>query len=60
MERNRADEQLLDEWNDSLTKYLIPNDIILGLYMLLGIGGNSMVILVYIFKMKIKRDDSTS
>jgi hypothetical protein len=57
MERNRADEQLLDEWNDSLTKYLIPNDIILGLYMLLGIGGNSMVILVYIFKMKIKRDD---
>lgn len=57
MERNRTDEQLLDEWNDSLTKYLIPNDIILGLYMLIGIGGNSMVILVYIFKMKIKRDD---
>lgn len=54
---NRSNQDLLEEWNIILLKNLIPNDIVLMLYLSVGIFGNMVVILLYILKMKVKRDD---
>lgn len=54
---NRTNQDLLEEWNHILLENLIPNDVILLLYLVLGIFGNLVVILLYIVKMKVKRDD---
>ena len=40
-------EERLREWNESLTLRLIPNDVILALYLAVGIVGNSTVLCVY-------------
>ncbi|XP_033762826.1 uncharacterized protein LOC117344251 [Pecten maximus] len=46
----------LYEWNSSISLSLIPNDIILGLYLTIGVLGNLIVLYVYIFKMENKKD----
>ncbi|XP_048728554.1 5-hydroxytryptamine receptor-like [Ostrea edulis] len=40
-------DEILEEWNDSLTTRLIPNDVILGLYFVIGVVGNAIVLCVY-------------
>ncbi|XP_052104361.1 cholecystokinin receptor type A-like [Mytilus californianus] len=47
----------VSEWNSELAKLLIPNSFILTLYLLCGITGNILVILVYTFKMKKHSED---
>ncbi|XP_076095529.1 uncharacterized protein LOC143066501 [Mytilus galloprovincialis] len=57
MASTKTQDERLTEWNSSVMKYLIPNDVVLSLYLILGTIGNITVILVYVFKMKVKRDD---
>lgn len=45
------------EWNHEIAKSLIPNDIILSLYMVAGFMGNSLVIFIYSFKMKGNKEE---
>lgn len=40
-------EQRLVQWNESLTLRLIPNDVILALYFVVGVVGNTIVLSVY-------------
>lgn len=40
-------EQRLEQWNESLTLRLIPNDVILALYFVVGVVGNTIVLCVY-------------
>lgn len=40
-------EQRLEQWNESLTLRLIPNDVILALYFVVGVVGNTIVLSVY-------------
>lgn len=47
----------LSEWNYELLQHYIINDVILGIYLILGVTGNALVILVYVFRMKKKKDD---
>lgn len=47
----------IPEWNSELAKLLIPNSFILTLYLLCGITGNILVIVVYTFKMKKHTED---
>lgn len=47
----------IPEWNSELAKLLIPNSFILTLYLLCGITGNILVIVVYTFKMKKHSED---
>lgn len=54
---NKTDEEKLWEWNNEQAKIFIVNDIFLVIYILLGILGNAVVIVVYCFKMKKRRDD---
>ncbi|XP_061163872.1 cholecystokinin receptor-like [Saccostrea echinata] len=42
----------VEEWNSKLARILIPNNVILSLYMIAGLVGNSAVIFIYGFKMK--------
>ncbi|XP_062615019.1 cholecystokinin receptor-like [Saccostrea cucullata] len=42
----------VEEWNSKLARVLIPNNVILSLYMIVGLVGNSTVIFIYGFKMK--------
>ncbi|XP_069141696.1 cholecystokinin receptor type A-like [Argopecten irradians] len=42
----------LDDWNDTLSIHLIPVSVILMLYLVLGILGNSVVIYIHIFRLK--------
>ncbi|XP_069110305.1 vasopressin V1a receptor-like [Argopecten irradians] len=46
----------LYEWNSSISSSLLPNNIILGLYLTIGLLGNLSVLYVYIFKMENKKD----
>ncbi|XP_052103544.1 cholecystokinin receptor-like [Mytilus californianus] len=57
MASTKTQDERLTEWNNTVLKYLIPNDVVLSLYLILGTIGNITVILVYVFKMKVKRDD---
>lgn len=50
------EEEILDNWNYQLSNHLIANNIILVLYMVIGLFGNILVIFIYIFKLK-KKDD---
>lgn len=47
----------LQKWNKELAVSLIPLDILLGLYIVLGVIGNSVVVFIYGFKLKIGMDD---
>lgn len=54
---NTSRDNLVEEWNSELTKALIPNDVLLSLYIILGIFGNVTVIYVYGFRMKKKTEN---
>lgn len=54
---NSTNKFTLSDWNHSLAIVLIPNDVILILYIILGFGGNMFVILVYGLRMKKKSDE---
>ncbi|KAK3098558.1 hypothetical protein FSP39_020620 [Pinctada imbricata] len=55
---NQTDQyNLLLEWNTELSVDRIPNSVILILYIIVGIVGNSAVIFVYKSKMKVKQDN---
>ena len=54
---NKSKDNLVEEWNSELAKALIPNDVFLSLYIILGIFGNVTVILVYVFRMKKKTEN---
>ncbi|CAC5397806.1 CCKAR [Mytilus coruscus] len=45
------------EWNDEITTSLIPNIIVLSVYLVLGICGNFIVLLVYAFQIKRPSDE---
>lgn len=54
---NEGDIQRLAELNGFLAELLIPNDVVLGIYLVAGLFGNLLVIYVYAFKLKSKRDN---
>ncbi|XP_061164950.1 cholecystokinin receptor type A-like [Saccostrea echinata] len=47
----------LDTWNNLLAKGLIPNNVLLSLYILAGLVGNLTVILIYGVKMKDNKEE---
>ena len=47
----------LEEWNAEITQNLIPDIVILSLYLIIGVFGNLIVIVVYTFQMKEKNDE---
>ncbi|XP_052719406.1 kappa-type opioid receptor-like [Crassostrea angulata] len=47
----------LDKWNSDLARRLTPNNVILSLYIAIGLLGNSTVILIYGFKIKGNKED---
>lgn len=47
----------LDHWNSDLARGLTPNNVILSLYIVIGMLGNSTVILIYGFKMKGNKEE---
>ncbi|XP_063443186.1 growth hormone secretagogue receptor type 1-like [Mytilus trossulus] len=47
----------LSEWNMEITTSLLPNIIILSVYLVLGICGNVFVLMVYAFQMKKVSDE---
>lgn len=47
----------LHQWNSDVSKPLIPLDVILCLYILLGVIGNAIVVFIYGFRLKIGMDD---
>lgn len=54
---NRTDDEKLKRWNDLLSENYYVNDVFLGIYLVLGISGNAVVIINYSFRMKNKKDD---
>lgn len=54
---NSTNNFTLSDWNHSLAVVLIPNDVILILYLILGFGGNMLVILVYGLRMTKKSEE---
>ncbi|VDI71342.1 Hypothetical predicted protein [Mytilus galloprovincialis] len=51
------DNITVSEWNEIITKTLIPNIVILMIYVVLGTCGNILVLLVYFFQMKGSSDE---
>ncbi|OWF47036.1 cholecystokinin receptor type A-like [Mizuhopecten yessoensis] len=45
------------QWNSELSKSLIALDVILCLYIVLGVVGNAVVVFIYGFRLKIGMDD---
>lgn len=54
---NKTEERKLTEWNDQLSTNYYVNDVFLGIYLILGISGNAVVIINYSFRMNNKKDD---
>ncbi|XP_052059658.1 cholecystokinin receptor-like [Mytilus californianus] len=50
-------EITVSQWNDMITKSLIPNIVILSIYIVLGTCGNILVLSVYTFQMKGLSDE---
>ncbi|XP_048776826.1 olfactory receptor 5L1-like [Ostrea edulis] len=57
MENSTYLSEKLDKWNSHLASGLIPNNVILSLYIVTGLLGNSTVILIYGFKMKGNKEE---
>ncbi|XP_060080011.1 cholecystokinin receptor type A-like [Ylistrum balloti] len=47
----------LEQWNWDLAQSFIGLDVFLGLYILLGVSGNILIIIIYQFKIKKKFED---
>ena len=48
--RNISEHDKIQKWNTDLADVLIPNNVVLSVFILLGIIGNSVV--VYVYKMR--------
>jgi hypothetical protein len=57
MENTENSTYLLDKWTGELARGLIPNNVILSLYIVTGLLGNATVILIYTFKMRGSKED---
>ncbi|XP_061163767.1 probable G-protein coupled receptor No18 [Saccostrea echinata] len=57
MDNNTFLSEKLEKWNSDLARGLTPNNVILSLYIITGLVGNSIVILVYGFKMKGNKEE---
>ncbi len=49
--------QKLDKWNSDLARGLTPKNVILLLFVVIGLLGNSTVILIYSFRMKGNKEE---
>lgn len=47
----------LEEWNDDLSRHLLPDSIILIIYLVIGILGNSCVIYIHTVRLKQNKED---
>ena len=54
---NKSHTISLEDWNNSIVIKLIPNSIILMIYLVIGAVGNSVVIYVHIWRMNGNIDD---
>ncbi|XP_063425681.1 cholecystokinin receptor type A-like [Mytilus trossulus] len=54
---NLSQEQKLQQWNEEQVQIYIGNDVLLIIYIFLGLIGNTLVIIVYKYKMKQNVDD---
>ncbi|XP_048776241.2 cholecystokinin receptor-like [Ostrea edulis] len=57
MENSSYLSDKLEKWNSELARGLTPNNVILSLYILTGLLGNSTVILIYRFKMRGNKEE---
>lgn len=53
----QSDGYTLSEWNRDLAFSFLGLDIFLGLYIILGVAGNILIIVIYQFKIKKKFED---
>ena len=51
------DKEILDTWNSQLSNHLIANNVILVIYMVVGVFGNVLVIFIYNLKLSKRKDD---
>ncbi|CAC5396145.1 CCKAR [Mytilus coruscus] len=54
---NLTEKQRLEKWNNEQAAIYIVNDVLLITYIVLGIFGNAIVLIVYKYKMKQNVDD---
>lgn len=47
----------IEAWNSELSDFLIGNNIVLGLYLVLGVFGNGLVLFIYLVRMSKNNDD---
>ncbi|XP_033744111.1 orexin receptor type 2-like [Pecten maximus] len=47
----------VDEWNEEIFKRLLPDSVILMIYLVVGVLGNSVVLCIYIFRFKGNKQD---
>ncbi|XP_048777288.2 probable G-protein coupled receptor No18 [Ostrea edulis] len=57
MENSTYLSEKLDKWNSELASGLTPNNVILSLYIVTSLLGNSTVILIYGFKMRGNKEE---
>lgn len=54
---NTSHKLSLEDWNNSIVSKLIPDSVILMLYLVIGFVGNSIVIYIQLWRMKGNKDD---
>ncbi|XP_062569880.1 alpha-2Db adrenergic receptor-like [Saccostrea cucullata] len=47
----------LETWNAELSEFLIGNNVVLALYLIIGVFGNGLVLFIYVVRMTKKSDD---
>lgn len=52
-----VDQIRLDQWNDRLAWILVPDTVLLLLYMIFGLLGNAIVIYIYVYRFRQTSDD---
>lgn len=51
------EDEFVDKWNSQLSNHLIGNNVVLVLYIIIGVFGNVLVIFIYNYKLSKKKDD---
>ena len=54
---NTMNNLTVEEGNEEIVKTLIPNIVIFSVYLILGLCGNALVVLVYMTRMKNVPDE---
>lgn len=52
-----SEEERLEEWNSQIANRYILNNVLLIIYLIIGVFGNLLVIIIYKFKMCTNKDD---